>query len=29
VDRVLWVNGITDEQQRHALLTLSCAERVA
>ncbi len=29
IDRVLWVNGIADDQQRHAMLVLSCAERVA
>src|SRR5580765_5991895 len=28
VDRTLWVNGIVDDDQQHARLELTCAERV-
>jgi head-tail adaptor len=29
IDRVLWVNEIADDEQRHALIALTCAERAA
>lgn len=27
-DRTLWVTGVTDEEQRHAMLALTCTEQV-
>lgn len=28
VDRTLWVNGVSDEESRHAMLALTCREQV-
>lgn len=28
VDRTLWVNGVSDEESRHAMLALACREQV-
>lgn len=28
IDRTLWVNGVADEESRHAILALTCREQV-